>query len=106
MTLLETALDFMKDPDNSWILYGIALFLIADAVLGRFISRYALTFKGNNSGIVVNGDVDGNITQTQIHTADNDALPVASKVIGLVANVCGTLGLLLAAATFYLTYVK
>jgi len=109
MPLIETALDFIKNPDNSWLLYGIAIFLIADAVLGRFISKRILAIKGNNAGIAINGDVKGNITQTQINTADindQDKPSVASKAIGLAANLSGSLGLTLAAATFYLTYMN
>ena len=109
MPLIETALNFMKNPDNSWILYGIAAFLIADAVLGRFISNRILTIKGNNSGIAINGDVQGNITQTQTNTADtrdNVKPSIASQAISLAANISGILGLVLAAATFYLTYMS
>ena len=108
MGLINSLLNFMQNPDNSWILYGIALFMIVDAFALRFISRRKLAIKGDNNGIAINGDVKGSITQTQTPPATNkpSTASTTASAIGLAANLSGIIGLTIAAATFYLSYIN
>ena len=110
MPFIENILVFIKNPDNGWLLFGAGFFLIFIAFVLRRINKRTLTITGNNSGIAVNGDVEGNITQTQINTAnkdsDTDNPSINSKVLGLAGNISSIFGLILTAAAFYLTYIK
>ena len=104
--MMNNLLNFIQNPDNGWILYSIALFLIVDAFILRIVNKRILTIKGDNPGIAVNGDVEGNITQHQIPTQTPTTSNTTSSLISLLANLSGIAGLILAAATFYLTYMK
>jgi len=95
----------MKNPDNSWILYGIAISLILDAVVLRRISKRIFTNKGKNSDVALNGNVNGKISQTLIKVLGTESTSSVSDILALAANICAILGLILAAATFYLTYM-
>ncbi len=106
MDMINNLLSFIQNPDNGRILYAIALFLIVDAFILRFVNKRILTIKGNNSGIAVNGDVKGNITQHQIPTQTPAASNTTSSLLSLLANLSGIAGLILAATTFYLKYMK
>ena len=101
---LHTLIDFLKDPANHWLVYGIALLLMFAGWLLRRLKRRSLTIKGNNPGIAVNGPVHGNITQVQNQSAGNRPGHTAPKMLGIAADVSGILGLILAAATFYLSH--
>lgn len=83
--------------------------MIIEAFFLRVTSKKMLKIKGNNSGIAVNGDVNGNITQTNQAPKSNPISDIKSDLgtaIGIAANISGILGLVLAAATFYMSYIK
>ncbi|MCK5917487.1 MAG: hypothetical protein KAG34_03635 [Cocleimonas sp.] len=40
MDLLNSTFDFIKNPENSWILYSIAAFMILDGFIIRVIVNY------------------------------------------------------------------
>jgi hypothetical protein len=40
MDLLNSTFDFIKNPENSWILYSIAAFMILDGFVMRVIYKY------------------------------------------------------------------
>jgi len=110
---METIIDLLKNPSNSWVLYGIAFCLMLVALAIRSSNSHKLTIKGDNSGIAVNGDVNGNVTQSNITTNINtnnerktEGPTTISKIIGLVSSLSGILSLAIAAATFYLTQIS
>lgn len=109
MGLLNTLQNFIQNPDNHWIIYTIAIFFIIDWLILRSIGR-RLSIKGDNSGIAVNGNVKGNISQNQpspiTPVGNNDNPSPASRLISIMANISGIAGLIIAAVTFYLTYMK
>lgn len=105
MEIIDSLLEWIKDPDNRWILYAMAFFMLMDAWVLRRLSKRSLTIKGNNSGIAVNGDVTGDIIQTQNNSGDAAPPPPANRILAVAANLSGILGLILAAATFYLSYM-
>ncbi len=112
MDALNTLLDFIGNPDNRWLLYGLAAFLLLDAWMLRRISRRTLTIGGNNTGIAVNGAVNGDIHQTQVMEANitGERPPAgpgkARRILDIAASLSGILGFFLAAATFYLEHLK
>lgn len=106
MGIINNLVNFIQNSDNHWILYAIALFLIIEAFVLGFINKRLLTIRGNNTGIAVNGDINGNITQTQNPTETPVVPNNASSFISLLANLSGIAGFIIAAVTFYLSYIK
>lgn len=105
MELINTITGFIQNPDNSRILFSMAIFLIVTGIVLRLVKKRILTIKGDNTGIVVNGDVTGNIKQTQQQPPSANSNR-SSSIIGIVGAISSILGLLLTAIAFYISYVK
>ena len=100
MITLTTIIAFMRNPENSLLLYFIAALLIAAAWLFRRTntrrsSTHRLTINGNNAGIAVSGDVT--LKPAPGKTPFFTALAAA-------ANISAIAGVLLAGLTLYLTW--
>ncbi|MCK5896256.1 MAG: hypothetical protein KAG20_05595 [Cocleimonas sp.] len=84
MDLLNSSLDFIKNPDNSWILYSIAVFMLVDGIIMRVISQYLPTI----------------LPQKKMDRVMKPSL------IRLSANLTAIAGVLLAVATYYFSQLQ
>ena len=84
MDLINSALEFIKNPDNSWILYSIAAFMVVDGFIMRIITKYL-----------------PNISQSK--DAEKSSKLWLIKLSALVTAISGVT---LAIATFYFTQIQ
>jgi uncharacterized membrane protein len=84
MDLLNSSLDFIKNPENSWILYTIAVFMILDGIIMRVINKYLPNI---------------------LPKKEADKLS-KSSLIRRSANLTAFAGFLLAVATYYFTQLQ
>ena len=88
MDLINTSISFIQNPENSWILYSIAAFLILDG----FILKLAYKFLPHLSEKL---------------QQDKPVIPKsASSFINLSAHLNTIAGILLATITFYFTQIQ
>jgi len=84
MDLLNSTFDFIKNPDNSWILYSIAAFMILDGFVMRITGKYLPNI---------------------LPKKEADRL-AKSSLISLSANLSAIAGVILAIATYYFTQMQ
>ena len=88
MDFINTSLNFIQNPENSWVLYSIAAFLILDG----FILKLAYKFLPS---------LAEKLQQDKPAIAKS-----ASSFINLSAHLNTIAGIALAAATFYFTQMQ
>ena len=98
-------LGFIQNPQNSGVIFLLAMVLLIFSLIGRRVRKRQLMIKGNNSGIVVNGNVKGNIKQEQTATAESDNTPHIGW-LSLLSALSGIGSFLLAAIAFYLQFMQ
>jgi len=88
MDLVNTSLSFIQNPENSWILYSIAAFLLLDGFILKLVYKFLPSLA----------------TKLQ---QDKPIIPTpASSFIKLSALFNTIAGIALAAATFYFTHMQ
>ena len=84
MDLINSTFEFIKNPDNSWILYSIAAFMILDSFIIRIITKYLPNI---------------------LPSKEAEKLPKLS-IINFSAYFTAISGIILAIATFYFTQIQ
>jgi hypothetical protein len=84
MDLLNSTFDFIKNPENSWILYSIALFMILDGFVLRVANKYLPHL----------------LPQKEAEKLSK------SKLMSLSANFTVVAGIILAIVTYYFSQIQ
>ena len=87
MEILDSSLSFIQNPENSWILYSIAAFMVLDGFILRIITIFLPKFA----------------EQLQEHSLSSKK---ASSAINLSAYLSTILGIALAIATYYFSHLN
>lgn len=87
MDLINTAFDFIQNPENSWVLYSIAAFMILDGFVLKVINKYL-------------PKLHEKITQKPQSSAPT------SFIVNLSAYITTLSGVVLAIVTYYFSHLQ